>query len=235
MNFSPINVAPLQRVVVEEIESKILTGELSVGKKLPPEAELAKKLGVGRRAVREALHILQNRGLVEVCQGIGSFVRRNDLDSYLDALSSNVSSYLYANKGKLENVLEFREVLETYGLRRICETGDRESIQSLRRNLEHQRRASLTNNSELYNTMHLEFHRIIILGLNNPIISMVYEQILNLIAEKIHNYANVPGQMEKSIAEHDEIVKCLEQRNVGQCFAAMKTHLSLAYENLKRA
>lgn len=225
----------LHYVAVERIENDILSGKLSRGEKLPAEAQLAKTLGVGRRAVREALHILQNRGLVEVRQGVGAFVLRNDLDNYLASLTSNVSSYLDADKGKLENVLELREVLELYGLRRILETEKTATVEKLKENVELQKKARDDQDAALYHKAHSFYHKHIIESLDNPIILMVYEQIITLIADKIRHYAGVPEQMKRSIAEHAAIVEALERGDAAESLAAMKRHLSLAYQNLRRA
>ena len=225
----------LHHGVVEKIEGDILSGKLQCGEKLPPEAELAEALNVGRRAVREALQILQNRGLVEVRQGIGAFVRRNDLDNYLSSLTGNISSYLFANKGKLENVLELREVLETYGLRRILEGKKAEVVKQLRSFVAVQKEAAKTKDAARYDTAHRGFHRLIVESLDNPIMLLVYEQIIGLIGDKMRFYAGVPNQMERSVEEHEEIVVSLEKGDAARGLAAMKNHLSLAYANLKRA
>lgn len=227
--------ARLHHGVVEKLESEILSGKLACGEKLPAEAELAKSMDVGRRAVREALHILQNRGLIEVRQGIGAFIRRNDLDTYLCSLNSNVASYLFSNKGRLENVIELREVLEIYGLSRIIETGNAETVKRLRANIDRQKAARKAKDSKLYSDAHSEYHRLIIESLNNPIILMVHEQLLALIIDRISYYAKVPAQMTRSIEEHEEIVDFLEKGNAQLCLAAMRKHLSLAYENFKKA
>ncbi len=232
--FRSLNVLPLKQLVVNELEGKILTGQIPCGSKLPSEAELAKTLGVGRRTIREALHILQARGLVEIRQGKGAFVIRNDFDTYLDALSGNISVYLRTNKGKIENVLEIREIFETHALKAIIEKRNSTVLVHLRENIEVQKRAFLTNDSALYHKTHLDFHTLLIQSLANPIIQMVYEQIMKLIEDIIQFYAHVPEQMERSIREHEDIVASIEAGDLAQSVKKMILHLSLAYENFKR-
>lgn len=50
--------------VLEQIEDQIMTGNLGVGDRLPPERELATMLGVSRAAVREALRVLEAQGVL---------------------------------------------------------------------------------------------------------------------------------------------------------------------------
>lgn len=60
--------------VVDDLQSRILAGELAPGAKLPSEKELIDRYAVSRTVVREALSRLAAAGLVETYQGRGSFV-----------------------------------------------------------------------------------------------------------------------------------------------------------------
>ena len=50
--------------VVDRVEEKILSGELRIGDRLPPERDFASMLGVSRAAVREALRVLEAHGVL---------------------------------------------------------------------------------------------------------------------------------------------------------------------------
>ena len=56
-------------VILEHLEAALLSGELSVGDRLPGERELAAGFRVSRTSVREALRVLEALGLVEVKRG----------------------------------------------------------------------------------------------------------------------------------------------------------------------
>ena len=235
MKIPPLSVGRLHKAVVGELESRILSGELPLGSKLPSEKELSEMLGVGRRAVREALHVLQNKGLVEVQMGVGTFVRRNDLGNYLDSLLVNVQSFLDRNKGQLENVIEIREVLEKYALRGIVERRDRGVVEKLSENLRLQRTTLTKDGAEEYHRLHGEFHRVVIESLGNPIISMVYEQVMKLIRDKLITAGNSRAQRVRSVEEHGEILAALESGDTVLCERAFDKHLSLAYRNWKES
>ena len=72
--FEPIGHESLSDAVVEQIESMIVDGILKEGRRLPSERELAMMMGVSRPKIREALHILEQRGLVTVRHGEGAFI-----------------------------------------------------------------------------------------------------------------------------------------------------------------
>ena len=231
--FDAIPVTRLHGVVVKALEERILSGEIEPGSMLPPEKELAEQLGVGRRAVREALRVLQNKGLVDIRMGVGTIVLRNDMDSYLDTLLVNMSSYLQSNRGELEHVLEFREVIEGYALRRLIESRNESAIASLRSTIEAQRQAHRDADPEEYNRHHVAFHRLIVDSIGNPIVSMVYDQVRRLVAERMRVVGRSPEQEGKSIAEHVAIVDAVAAGDSTECDRAMRRHLALARKTLR--
>lgn len=60
--------------VADHLASEVRRGALAPGERLPSERDLARRLGVGRSSVREAIAALQLRGIVETRHGAGSFV-----------------------------------------------------------------------------------------------------------------------------------------------------------------
>lgn len=64
----------LYEKVAEQISLLIAAGEFKYGDRLPAERELARKIGVSRPVLREALVTLEISGLVEVRGGSGCFV-----------------------------------------------------------------------------------------------------------------------------------------------------------------
>ncbi|CAH2402348.1 phosphonate metabolism transcriptional regulator PhnF [Mesorhizobium escarrei] len=66
--------------VEEELAADITAGRFAKGAPLPKEAELMGRFGVGRHSVRRAIAQLQNRGLIQVEHGKGTFVRDGRLN-----------------------------------------------------------------------------------------------------------------------------------------------------------
>jgi GntR family transcriptional repressor for pyruvate dehydrogenase complex len=234
LKLESIPVTRLHSIVVKALEERILAGDIKPGELLPPEKDLADQLKVGRRAVREALRILQIKGLIESRMGIGTIVLRNDLDNFLDSLTVNMHSYLDTNKGELENVLEFREIIESAALKRLIVSNNAEAVQSLRENLKEQLAALKKGDPDAYAVHHMAFHRLIVDSLGNSIVSMMYDNVRKLIANRVIYAGRTPEQQRRSIAEHSSIVDAVEKRDQAACDAALKQHLSLAYENFKK-
>lgn len=53
---------------------RLILDEFDIGMKIPSEGELARKLGVGRNTVREAIRALVGRNILEIRRGNGTFV-----------------------------------------------------------------------------------------------------------------------------------------------------------------
>lgn len=66
--------------VEEELAADIAAGRFGDDLQLPKETELMARFGVGRHSIRRAMAQLQDRGLVQVEQGKGTFVREARLD-----------------------------------------------------------------------------------------------------------------------------------------------------------
>src|SRR5882724_1282856 len=98
--------------IAEQIEQRILSGELRQGDRLPTERDLAEQFQASRTAVREAMKILAQRGLIEMRPGRGTIV----IDGAHQALQNSIGLVLKLNLrevGGSENLVEVREILET--------------------------------------------------------------------------------------------------------------------------
>jgi GntR family galactonate operon transcriptional repressor len=68
----------LAQVVVSSMIDTVVSGAARAGVALPPEPVLAESFGVSRSTVREAMKLLEAKGLVEVRHGLGTVVRPED-------------------------------------------------------------------------------------------------------------------------------------------------------------
>jgi DNA-binding GntR family transcriptional regulator len=93
------NSIPVREMAYEYLKSSVLSGRFNPGERLTEE-HLAKKLGVSRTPVREALHKLESEGLIKVLETRGFIVSRD-------------------SKDEVEELFELRAILEGYALRII--------------------------------------------------------------------------------------------------------------------
>jgi DNA-binding FadR family transcriptional regulator len=73
---APVRRPRLYEEIAARLSALILDGGIPVGGRLPAEAEIARRLGVSRPAVREAIVALETAGIVIARSGGGLFVLR---------------------------------------------------------------------------------------------------------------------------------------------------------------
>jgi DNA-binding FadR family transcriptional regulator len=98
--LAPVPRSSVPDAVADQLQQRILDGELPAGDDLPSERRLAELLEVSRPTVREALRQLQQRGLVRIRQGGATTVRDFRTSAGLDLLPS-----LLLRGGELDLVL----------------------------------------------------------------------------------------------------------------------------------
>lgn len=70
---------PIQQQIIDDITTAIRSGQLKPGEKLPTIVELCAQYRASTTPVKNALAILEERGLIERWQGKGSYVAPSGL------------------------------------------------------------------------------------------------------------------------------------------------------------
>lgn len=78
---------PLYLRLANDFAAQIAAGSLQAGERLPSERQLAADLGASRMTARQALKLLERRGLVETRAGRGAFVAHVRIEQQLSTLS----------------------------------------------------------------------------------------------------------------------------------------------------
>lgn len=103
----------------------IRDGKLEVGARLPGELDLVEEHKVSRHTVRESLRVLEDLGLIERHQGLGTLVRaRTSQPSYVHQVQSPTDLMQYPKESRLTYV-GMEEVKTTRALARFlkCRSG----------------------------------------------------------------------------------------------------------------
>ena len=96
--------------LVNQIEGAILDGRLKVGDKLPPQRELVEMFQTSRASLREALRVLEQKGLIDIKLGVsgGAVIKAVDTEPVTESLALLIQH----QKVSLEELAEFREGVE---------------------------------------------------------------------------------------------------------------------------
>ncbi|TVR29788.1 MAG: FadR family transcriptional regulator [Spirochaetaceae bacterium] len=228
-----IEVKRVTETIIERLEDGILSGELEVGEKLPSEQELATQAGVGRRAIREALKALEMKGLISIRKGSGAFVIRNDFDNYIETLSRNIQAYLHVNRATLAHILQYREILGGSVISILAARQNEAAIERIAATLARQELALEKNSASLYTKAHIDYHLAIIDSLENPVVSMMYTQIIRLLQPYMRRSGSDPEIMRQSIMEHREILEAIKAGDTTRAYTAFHTHLESSLAHLR--
>ena len=129
---------------------------------LPPEAELARQLGVGRNSVREAIKALESIGVVETLRGTGVRVASFSFAPLLDKLPY---ALMDGSLRELSELLDLRRVVESGMIERAVGVASEPDIQALERILEGMRAKAASG--ETFPEEDREFHRTLFAPLGN--------------------------------------------------------------------
>jgi DNA-binding FadR family transcriptional regulator len=99
-------------VVVEELANLIIGGTYGEGRALPTEPALCEEFGFSRTVVREALMLLEERGLVRVEQGRGTTVQPRSSWDLLDPVVLRIALAYDDEMTLLDDLISIRRVLE---------------------------------------------------------------------------------------------------------------------------
>ena len=182
-----IKTDSLREICIKRFEGLILSGEFAVDEKLPPERELAKRLGVSRPVVHEALVDIAAKGLVTITPRKGTVVndfRRHGSVSLLISLLEYHDGKLDA--GLLDGLLNMRLLVEIENARlavRHCKKAQLEELNNL---LQRELAADYTD-IDVVTQLDFEFHLILAIATGN----LLYPLLLNSFKPV---YTNLSGQ-----------------------------------------
>lgn len=118
---------------------------LKGGDKLPGERELAKKLGVNRNIVREALKTLEVLRMVEIKHGLGIFVQKNDELLSIESNIYNIYSSGNINLKVLKDIMDARNVIEKHNIKLACLNYTQDDIDNLEKIIKKQKDLAFKN------------------------------------------------------------------------------------------
>lgn len=187
--------------LIELIEiQKLLPGD-----KLPPERQLAELLAVSRPSLREALHILQAQGIVQIKHGQGTFIQEPRVAQELRA------SLLSTTHG-LNELFDAREVLEVPASKWATEKATKEDIRLLRATLNQIDTITAIEpiDYDQLQSLDAKFHLTIVGIAGNRFINQTLNVLQDVMRMSMETTLRLPGRSEISRNEHHEILAAIE-------------------------
>jgi GntR family transcriptional repressor for pyruvate dehydrogenase complex len=205
--------------VAEQIRRLISDGTLKPGDLLPPERELAAKLGVGRSSIRDAVRTLEVMGILEPRQGHGTVVR----DLSADALVVPLSLVLTRKRELVTELLDVRRMIEPGLAARAAKNATPEEIAHMEAILD--RHEAKLRRGEQAIDEDSDFHYALALASRNSVILRVLDVLMDLLRESRSRSLQVPGRPQRSFEGHRRILRAVRKGDAKAAEAAVRKHL----------
>ena len=199
---------PLRDQVYDVLRHKILNGEFPPGFKLVEE-QLATQLNVSRTPVREAIQRLQVEGLVT--------------DS-----SQGHARVEEITKGRIEQALDIRALLETYACRHAAHTITREQLDHLHELHAEEIRRLHAGDLEIMSQLNSAIHQEIVAAAGNQVL----EHLVKHLSAHVPSYRlfalGDSDNLQFFVHSHGRIINSLEQGDAEAAVEEMSRHVEMA-------
>ena len=234
-NFRSFPHRKLRDGVLEQLLAAVERGAYPPGAELPSERELMAQMHVGRPAVREALMVLEQRGLIEIAHGRRARIREPDLLGSVELarrITLAASQDLDRDASSVTDLTEARHLFETTMVRLAAERITPTGAALLKRALLENRRA--ISDAEAYLATDMALHRTIAALADNPLCAAVGDALFTWLPRFRIRMVHVEGANLLSYDEHARIVERIAARDPKGAVQAIDAHLARSHSLYQR-
>jgi GntR family transcriptional regulator, transcriptional repressor for pyruvate dehydrogenase complex len=224
----PIERRNTYELVAESLLALISERHLKPGDTLPTERELMQHYGVGRSSVREALRMLESRGLISA-GGSGAFA----VADFRNPLNDSLSLLLAVEEGSLRELFEVRRIVEGEAVALATERGEEVHLDRMRAATELMREG--LGNRDEYIEADVAFHLTIAEATQNRMILHLMHAIRDQLERALGSIYKIPGSPERSIEDHGLIIEAMEAGKPDEARERMREHLGRVEEAVEAA
>ncbi|MBU1696143.1 MAG: FadR family transcriptional regulator [Proteobacteria bacterium] len=217
-DYQPIKQVKVSTLIVDQIKSHIIKGNLNPGDPLPSERELMSLFSVSRSSLREALKILDTIGFVEISQRkrtrVKSIVPKGFIEPIRKLLKEDMDTVL--------EVHDVRRCLESWNAYYAGERATKEDIELLRQNLESMEKG-ITKKQSLIDD-DAAFHLAISSAAHNKIQTHLMFSIYALIQSTV-GICYETNESWDILEEHRAVYQAIKDKNPELAREKMHIHL----------
>ncbi len=233
MSFQPIERRKVYELIADQLLSEISERRLRPGDVIPPERELTRLYRAGRSSVREALRMLESRGVISSI-GTGAFV----VAGYANSLNSSLLLLLSLDQATMHDIYELRRILEceAAGLAAHRHTEAHltlmdAAIAEMQAGLE----APAAERAELYIDGDLRFHLAVAEATQNGLLLHSMRALRDVIRRALTSIFTIPESPERSHEQHLAIRAAIADGDAERARVTMHDHLVRVESDVRRA
>jgi DNA-binding FadR family transcriptional regulator len=205
------------------IETRIVSGELKPGHRMPSEGALATQYGVSRPVVREALAKLRERGLIETFNGSGTFVRHPNDDDLHEVILRHLR-LIGTNADAVRDLYEARIAVEVMTAQLAATRASEEELAEIEGHLERMRESR--DAERAWVSADLAFHEAMAEASHNPFLVTLLRPLIQLIEDSIRAGHRSSEAVARGLAAHQRILEALKDHDPDSAALAIREHLS---------
>lgn len=231
------NISQLVNRLTMYFADEILEGRLKRGDQIESDRELAKKLNVGRSAVREALKVLDVLGMIDIRLGQGTYITSRETNFFSVPLSWS----LFLDGTQVKSILQVRGALELRAVQLAAQCEDKNKLDKLT-DIYYRMQKTFQESKDTDNLQHalqetlnadIEFHTCIAECSGNPIILSMLTTIRNFL-KRVSGTGMVDAeQLQAVVEEHQKLYGAIISGNVDAATQTMMKHLAASMARYK--
>jgi DNA-binding FadR family transcriptional regulator len=221
--------------VVAQIEDAILDGRLKTGDTLPSERQLKDMFNISRGTLREALRVLEQKGLIEIKLGVGGGSVVKDLNA--DQVSESLALLIRSQKVSLNHLAEFREDMEGIVAARAAASRSTTDIVTLTGLLDDAQKCIDAGPSQ--RDAFLEIDKRIHMALAEVAANPIYISVLHSVHDNIHRYYDEflsmnNRELQENYRDLCDLVQAVEKGQVDRARRLARNHVRRFNQYMER-
>ena len=217
--MAPIKKTRIPEEIADRVRRLIVDRTFRPGQALPSERVLARRFGVSRGSIRDALRTLETVGLLEARHGQGTFPR----ELSVDRLVTPIASVITFQRDLQEELMDVRRMFEPAVARAAASRVTDDDLAEMERVLDAQRRKLKTGQSAIGEDT--AFHAVLARATRNRVAVRIMETLNDLLIESRKLTLKQKGRPERSLSGHEAIVAAMRRRDPDAAARAMHAHI----------
>jgi GntR family transcriptional repressor for pyruvate dehydrogenase complex len=206
---------------IEKIKDMIVRGELGPGSRLPPEKDLAERLGLSRSSMREAVKALEVIRVLDVRRGDGTYVTSLEPKLLLEAISFVVD--LHDDDSLLE-IFAVRRVLESHATGLAAQQAGDDDVAALDAEI-----SGVAPDTDIESLVEhdVRFHGAIArLAGNDYLASLLDSLTSQTVRARVWRGLTQAGVVERTLAEHRAILDAIADHDAELATSIAQVHIA---------
>lgn len=233
--FSRLNVGRISGLIVDQVRLLIHDGQLNPGDRLPSERALCERFGVSRVTVREALRVLEAKGLIRIKVGAkgGAFITAPTSER----VGESIADLLVLSTITATEVTEARRVFELGIVPLVCERAGDEDVRDLLEICDRSDQALAAGTYSMSSSsmsLSAEFHVRAARATHNAAIEMLVQSFhgpMLMSLQRVQMAAPLVGRV--GTGEHRTFAEAIARQDEAAATAVMGAHLARTAERLQ--